>query len=106
MSGSGGGSGYQTSARAQFDCNSGTIITNLSSIDLVILASHSIGDHLQVRINATGALVTVNGNGQILGSIVHVNTADIIQCINSGNNYFARITAINSPVCTVYIKRI
>ncbi|CAM3689927.1 hypothetical protein [Sphingobacterium prati] len=106
MSGSGGERGYQSSARAQFDCNSGTITTNLSTINLTILLTHSAGDILQVEINATGALVTVNGNGQILGSIVHVNTSDIKQCINDGNNYIAKITAINTPVCTVNIRRI
>ncbi|WP_312459770.1 hypothetical protein [Sphingobacterium siyangense] len=106
MSGSGGGSGYHPSARAQFDCNTGTITTNLSTINLAILSTHSVGDILQVEINATGALVAVNGNGQILGSIVHVNTVDIKQCINNGNNYIAKITVINTPACTVNVRGI
>lgn len=106
MSGSGGFRGYEPPARIQFDCQSGTIKTNLSSVVLSILAIHNVGDVLNVEIGPTGALILITNNRQIIGSIMHANTRDIIECINAGNSYIGEIISIITPVCTVIIRRV
>ncbi|MCW4452165.1 hypothetical protein OK344_08080 [Kaistella sp. BT6-1-3] len=105
MSGSGGG-GYVPPQSAKFDCNTGIINTSVSSVDLTVLSSQNIGDILQVELSETETVVLSDGNGEILGSIIHTNTADLIECIKSGNEYEAVITSINTPSCRVKIERI
>ena len=104
MSGSGGG-GYVPPQRAKFDCETSQIITFLSSIDLIALKKLSIGTILEVEIGKNEALIVLNADGEIIGSIVHPSTTDIIECIKMGNHYEAEIIEINFPACKVKIKR-
>lgn len=105
MSGSGGFGGYEAPARAKFDCLTGIVTLRVSSIDLNVLATLSVGDILEVEISHSGALILVDANGQSLGSAMHHNTRDIINCIKLDNNYVATIVSITSPTCTVKITR-
>ncbi|UCS93952.1 hypothetical protein KZP23_02645 [Echinicola marina] len=104
MSGSSGG-GYAPPQRAKFDCDTGIINSTVSSVDLEVLSNHIVGDILDVIIGNNGALVLEDGNGEILGAILHRNTTDIINCINEGAQYEAEILNINSPSCLVQISR-
>ena len=104
MSGSGGG-GYIPPQRSDFDCETGYIITNVSSIDITILKKLSAGDILEVKITANEALSIEDGNGEVLGSILHLNTPDILKCINAGAVYEVNILSINSPACRVRVQR-
>lgn len=105
MSGSNGG-GYIPPQRAKFDCDTGIIITNVSSIDLTILQKHQAGNTLYVIIGENEALLIENGDGEILGAILHLNTPDIINCIKQGAIYKAEILKIINPACKVKIQRI
>lgn len=104
MSGSGGGS-YTPPQFTKFDCENSKIITNISSINLMVLNKHKIGDILEVLIGENNALVLEDGDGEILGAILHVNTSEIINCINNGAEYESEILNINSPVCKVEVRR-
>ncbi|OOG75445.1 hypothetical protein [Flavobacterium sp. A45] len=104
MSGSGGGE-YVPPQRAKFDCETSQIITILSSIDLVVLKKLSVENILEIEIGKNEALIVLNADGEIIGSIVHPSTADIIECIKIGNHYEAEIIEINYPACKVKIKR-
>ena len=104
MSGSGGG-GYVPPQRTKFDCDTSKIITIVSSIDIAVLKKHSVGVFLDVIINVGGALVLEDGDGEILGAILHLNTSDIISCIENGTEYEAEIVKINFPSCTVKIQK-
>lgn len=104
MSGSGGG-GYIPPRRNVFDCETGTITTNVSSIDLVVLAKHVVGIFLEVVLGKKGEVLLEDGDGEILGAILHPNTPDLIKCITDGANYEAEILIINTPVCRVRITR-
>tara|TARA_R110002020_G_scaffold190124_6_gene389546 strand:- start:698 stop:1015 length:318 start_codon:yes stop_codon:yes gene_type:complete len=104
MSGSGGG-GYIPSQRTKFDCKTGIIITSVSSINVTVLAKHRIGSILDVIIGKNEELLLEDGDGEILGALLHSNTPDIIGCINEGADYEAEIERINIPVCTVKITR-
>lgn len=105
MSGSGGG-GYVPPQRAKFDCEIGQIITILSSIDYTLLKKLQVGTILEVEIGVNESLVVLNADGEIVGSIVHPNTSDIIECIKKGNHYNAEIVEINYPACKVKVKSI
>ncbi len=104
MSGSSGG-GYIPQESTKFDCDSSSISSNVSTIDLNVLGRHKLGDQLIVTIGDNECLLLEDGNGEILGAILHINNSDIIKCIKKGNTYQAEITRINTPVCTVQIKR-
>ncbi|MDP2540053.1 hypothetical protein [Tenacibaculum discolor] len=104
MSGSGGG-GYVPPQKIKFDCDTGAIITIVSSINISILEKHKIGNILDVVIGDKGALLLEDGDGEIIGAILHSNTTDIIDCIKEGANYKAEILSINFPSCKVKIQR-
>lgn len=105
MSGSGGG-GYVPPQRAKFNCETSQIITNLSSIDLIVLKKLFVGNILEIEIGKNEALIALNSDGEIIGSVVHPSTTDIIECIKMGNHYQAEIIEINYPVCKVKVKSI
>ncbi|AQX85142.1 hypothetical protein I6H88_19765 [Elizabethkingia bruuniana] len=104
MSGS-GSSGYIPPKRTDFDCETSIINTNISSIDIEILKKHKIGDILTITISKNSSLVVENNNGEILGSILHINTSQIIECIMERNSkYIATIMNIDSHTCKIKIK--
>jgi len=103
MSGSGGG--YIPPQRNEFDCETGIIITTVSSIDLVVLAKHTVGVILEVILGGNGEVLLEDGDGERLGAILHANTPDLIECITGGANYEAEILTISTPVCRVRITR-
>lgn len=104
MSGSGGNGGYVPPEREKFSCETGQIFSKVSSVDLRVLAKHKVGDTLDVEV-VKGALLLYDGDGELLGSIIHQNVIDLIECINQDFVYKAEITIINTPSCTVIIKR-
>lgn len=105
MSGS-GGSAYVAPQRASFDCDKSVIITDVSSVDIDVLNRSSIGNILAVILNEDDILQLEDSNGEVLGVVLHRNTADIIECIKNGADYQAEITLINTPSCKVKISRI
>lgn len=103
MSGSNNGP-YVPPERSKFDCETSQIRTNIASIDLAILAKLRIGEILEIQIDNKKILV-YNANGEFVGVIIHPNTLDLIKCIEDGNDYEVTVIGIQSPQCTVLIKR-
>jgi hypothetical protein len=104
MSGSGGG-GYIPPQRNRFDCDTSIIVTYVSSIDIIVLAKHTVGIILEVELGENGEVILEDGDGERLGAILHANTPDLIECIANGAEYEAEILSINTPVCKVKISR-
>lgn len=104
MSGSRGG-GYAPPKRVEFNCDTSVITTTVSSIDIEVLKKHRFGDILDVVLTGKEILILEDGDGEILGSILHENTIDIIECIKRGASYEAEIKKISSPACHVQIRR-
>lgn len=104
MSGSGGG-GYEPPQRTKFDCYTSIITTTVSSLNVIVLEKRKIGDILEVVFGKNESLLLEDGNGEILGAILHLNTPDIIDCIKNGVIYEAEVQSINSPACRVQIRR-
>lgn len=104
MSGSGGGS-YVPPQRTNFDCETSQIKNTVSSINLEVLKKHDIGSILDVDLNGDDILILEDGDGEVLGSILHLNTEDLIECIKRGHEYEAKIIQKTSMTCVVLIKR-
>ena len=104
MSGSGGDGGYVPPVRARFSCETGQIVSKIASVDLKVLAKQKVGNILDVEVRK-GILMIYDGDGELLGSIIHPNAIEMIECINQDFEYEAEITIINTPSCTVIIKR-
>ncbi|WP_143559423.1 hypothetical protein [Sphingobacterium sp. JB170] len=104
MSGSGGFGGYEPPPAAAFNCLSSSITTKLSSVDLALLPNIVIGDILEVEVNDRRTLVVLEGNGVLLGSVIHTNSGDVIACIDAGNSYEAEVVQLTPLTCTVTIR--
>ncbi|AZA57710.1 MULTISPECIES: hypothetical protein [Chryseobacterium] len=103
MSGSNNGP-YVPPQGSKFDCKTSQIKTNISSIDLLILANLRVGEILEVQVVDKKILI-YNANGEFVGVIIHPNTLDLMKCIKDGNEYKATIIGIQAPQCTILIKR-
>ena len=101
-----GGSGYIPPQSTKFDCENGQLTTTLSSVDLIVLRKLVVGTILEVEIGANESLVAIDADGEIVGSIIHPNTSDIIECINKGNHYNGEVVVIDYPACRIKIKSI
>lgn len=96
--------GYIPSQKTSFDCETGTIVTNVASIDLSVLSHHKVNDILDVILN-NNSVTLENENGEILGSVLHPDVKDLIECLKKGNNYYAQIMLISGTICRVLISR-
>jgi len=103
MCGSGNG-GYVPPQGSKFDCETSQITTTVSSIDLDVLRKLSVGNVLGLEISENKTLILLDGDGEILGCILHLNTIDLIECIENGNEYKAEIISISGPACKVLIQ--
>ena len=89
--GFGGGGGTPS-----FDCSRVSIKTNITSPNPVVLVSVRKDDVLRVGLQtATGPLVAITDTNEILGPIFTRDPASLIDCINQGYNYQAKILSIN-----------
>lgn len=104
MGGSGGG-GYVPPQRTKFNCDTSIITNTVSSINIPALIKHKVGNILEVILGEKESLLLEDGNGEILGAILHLNTSDIIDCIKTGALYEAEILSIDSPACRVQIRK-
>lgn len=103
MSGS-SGSNYIAPKEMKYDCI-GKITSTVSSINLLVLKKHKVGDILDVIIGLNEALLLEDGDGEILGSILNMHTSEIIECIQAGYTYKAHIVSISTPACKVEIRK-
>lgn len=101
---SGSNDSYTPPPVIKYDCIS-NIFTTVSSINLEVLSKHRVGDYLDINIGPNGALILEDGDGEILGSILHSKVADIIECIKNGHSYKAEIINIILPSCKVLIRK-
>lgn len=106
MGGSGGNSSFGSFGprdRQEIACESLRFRTSVIGPDLSILSALTVGDVLSVVLNQQhqSSINLVTSQGQILGSILPSELGRLIQCINGGTNYEAKIQDIRSPKCVV-----
>ncbi|RXQ90968.1 hypothetical protein EO244_12755 [Ancylomarina salipaludis] len=93
MSGSSGS--YMPIKRQTFNCISGSIFTEIASANFEVLKLYSVGHIFNVGL-LNGKVVIENNDGEVLGSIIHENLQELIDCILEGNEYSAKITSISN----------
>lgn len=110
MGGSGGNSSFGSLGprdRHEIACESLRFRTAVIGPDLSILSLLSVGDTLNVVLNQMPkdqpSINLVTSKGQVLGSLLPSELGRLIQCINGGTNYEAKIQEIRSPKCVVEV---
>src|SRR5438067_1933766 len=79
------------------DCGSIRFETNLASPQAGVVATLTIGDELEVRLDTSGPraiVVAVNVGGEVAGSIA-TRAGQLVRCIREGFEYGARILNIS-----------
>lgn len=109
MSGSGGGGGSDFggggSGLPAFDCSRVSITTNIISPNVAVLAALKVGDVLQITLHtATGPLIATAPGGGILGAVFTKDPTALINCINGGYTYKAKILKIASGDVQILIS--
>lgn len=103
MSGSGGGSGFIPGG-ASTNCQSLVINTQLASPQPAVIAQLNVGDQLTVvLIPPAGPVQLITTGGEIAGAVLTPDVAQLIQCMNDGHTYHAKILGINGANCQIII---
>jgi hypothetical protein len=86
------------------DCAGLSLRTQLASPDPAVIADLGVGDILTVRLlNAAGPLQALTADEDVAGAILTANPARLINCINSGFEFQARVTSLNGGECLILI---
>jgi len=102
MSGSGGGSGHETSSPK--NCESLSIKTQLASPKPTVISKLKIGDFLTIDLTPPrGPVQAITGDGEIAGAILSPTIAQLIECINDGHIYKAKVLEIKGGNCQILI---
>jgi hypothetical protein len=103
MSGHGGG-GERPPVNS-IDCRAIVIKTSIVSPDPDVLATLNESDDLKIVLHsATGPLMALTDNNQVLGAVFTNSPTMLIQCINEGTDYIATILNIDGGECQILIK--
>jgi hypothetical protein len=103
MSGSSSNYSFETGA-TQKNCADIVLRTQLASPDPEVIEELGIGDILNIRLSsATGPLQAVTIDGIVAGAILSSNPALLINCINEGYEYIAKVLSVNGGDCQVSI---
>ncbi|TCQ24832.1 hypothetical protein [Rhizobium sp. PP-CC-3G-465] len=78
-----------------------TEVTILASPNRAVTDTLVVGSVMPVAIS--GPRVVASNGGAIAGSITSARLADIIECINLGQQYMARVTQMNGGAITVEV---
>lgn len=85
-------------------CQDINTITTVASPDPKVLATINVGDYLDIILRTpTGPIIAVTRTGGVLGAILIVNIAQLINCINEGSEYQGRVRSIEGGDCKILI---
>lgn len=106
MSGSSGGGGGIGFASGEVACDALVIHTQLSSPVPGVVKHLTQGDVLTVEVEQTGGTqyVVAKHNGAEAGSLASAQIIRLIECINQGTSYKAKVTAVNGGQVKVKVE--
>jgi len=88
----------------QPNCADIVLRTQLASPNPAVIANLAAGDILTVHLlSAVGPLQALNKDNLVAGAILTSNPALLINCINNGFEFQARILSINGGDCQISI---
>lgn len=102
MSGS-GSPGYKPTAPAN-PCARLSFQATVNSPKPDVVSHLTVGDVLDVVLNPQGQGVVLEQHGQLAGSIVGSQVAQLVNCINSGFDFQATVVQLNGGHCVVRIE--
>lgn len=103
MSGSSSSYTFDTGA-TRHNCADIVLKTQLASPNPDIIEDLAIGDILNIKLSsATGPLHAVTMDNQVAGAILSSNPALLINCINEGYEFLAKVLSVNGGDCQVSI---
>lgn len=103
MSGSGNGSNGG-SPGSSTRCQDINTITHIATPNPQILEKVKVGDYLDLTLRtSTGPIQAVTNTGEIVGSILTVTISQLINCINEGVQFHAKVLSKNGGDCKVLI---
>lgn len=103
MSGHGGG-GSGGEAVPVLSCANLSGKTQLNSPQPEIVGKLNIGDNLELILN--GTTVEAHFNDEVAGTITWTQLAQLIECIEEGNDYIAQVTNISGGSVQVHIRSV
>lgn len=108
MSGSGGGGGGGSFDPPPDNCAALVFDTQLSSPKQAVVANIQVGDELSVATQTVGGttVVVVLHNGQVAGGLASPLVLRLRECIASGTQYTATVTAVNGGQVRVRVKAV
>ena len=108
MSGSGGGGGGGGFDPPTDSCAALVFDTQLSSPKQAVVATIQVGDELLVSTQTVSAttVVVVLHNGQVAGGLASPLVQRLRECMASGTQYTATVTAVNGGQVRVRVKAV
>lgn len=100
----GGISGIPIGEVGGVSCINLSFQTNLASVDAKVLATVKEGDIYDVVADSTiGPAYVLVGDAR-LGTIIHSNDVQLLECIFEGTKYQARVVSIDGGKCSVLVR--
>ena len=106
MSGMSGG-GYvpsESQNERSFDCSLLSITTALASPNATVLAHVRVNDILIVSAESERGPVCIYKEDEKVGAILHKDLLKLINCINEGTEYEAKVFEVEGGKCVVKIS--
>jgi len=102
---SGSSSDYSfDSGPVQTSCADIVLRTQLASPNPAVIAELGVGDILTIHLlSAVGPLQALTADNVVAGAILTSNPALLINCINNGSEFQARVLSINGGDCQISI---
>ena len=86
------------------ECEKISIKTNITSPDPDVLKQIKVGDVLDIELQtASGPLVAITSDHKIVGAVFVTNPKMLIDCINRGFEYHARVILKEGGDCQILI---
>ncbi len=82
------------------------INTNLASVVVDVLDKTTVGDILPVEAQSVDGPVVVLKDGEVLGTVLSSHLVQLLNCMNGGTNYVAKVIKIEDAICQVKISAV
>lgn len=87
-------------------CQNLVIRTNLSSVDSEVLSMTNVDDVLPVVAEGIDGPVRVMKDSRVLGTVLSSLLLELLNCINGGTEYVAKVEKIDGAICQVIITAV
>ena len=102
---SGSGSVGWTPSTPKNRCDQLSFLSTISSPQPAVIVQLSLGDELRVKLQvAPQTAVVVEYKGSVAGALTGTQLSSLINCLQNGYDFVAKVTAIGGGKCTVEVR--